>query len=242
MIYFPYIDGGLRMQALKSTIQFLSSHLTFWDQLTPDEKRCLIENTQPAQYEKGTELRTGADNCIGMIIIRSGRLRVYMLSPEGRDITLFRVVQGEVCVLSASCVLNAITFDVCIDAESETNAFVLKTDIYQKLTENNIYVREFGYELATRRFSEVMWTMQQILFMSFNRRLALFLVGEMEKNNGSPKLELTHEQIAKYTGSAREVVTRMLNYFANDRIVSLSRGCITVIDKQKLEEIAEKSQ
>ncbi len=78
-----------------------------------------------------------------------------------------------------------------------------------------------------------MWAMQQILFMSFDKRLAIFLIDELAKTGGDT-VRLTHEQIAKYMGSAREVVTRMLKYFANEGIVTLSRGAVTVTDREKL--------
>jgi CRP/FNR family transcriptional regulator len=160
-----------------------------------------------------------------------------MLSPEGRDITLFRIKQGDVCILSASCVLNQINFEVSMDAEADTSVYMVRTPVYREISDHNIYVREFGYEVAARRFSEVMWAMQQILFMSFDKRLAIFLLEVIDRQQENT-VKMTHEEIAKNTGSAREVVTRMLNYFASEKIVVLSRGSITVINEHKLREIA----
>lgn len=90
--------------------------------------------------------------------------------------------------------------------------------------------------MATTRFSDVMWAMQQILFMGVDKRLAIFLWDETAKT-GSNSIKMTHEQIARYMGSAREVVSRMLKYFAGEGIVALSRGEIRVMDKEKLSKL-----
>ncbi|MCI1209633.1 MAG: Crp/Fnr family transcriptional regulator [Treponema sp.] len=225
------------MQSSESLEYFFSTHLTFWDNLSPTEKRYVAAGTSEVFFKKGTTLRTDDRNCLGLMIIKSGFIRVYMLSPEGRDITLFRIKQGDVCILSASCVLNQINFEVSMDAEADTSVYMVRTPVYREISDHNIYVREFGYEVAARRFSEVMWAMQQILFMSFDKRLAIFLLEVIDRQQENT-VKMTHEEIAKNTGSAREVVTRMLNYFASEKIVVLSRGSITVINEHKLREIA----
>ena len=140
-------------------------------------------------------------------------------------------------MLSASCVLKTITFDVFIDAEEKSEVFIINSKIFAELSEKNVYVENFALAIATERFSDVIWAMQQILFMSFDKRLAIFLIDETAKN-GNNSLKLTHEQIAKYMGSAREVVSRMLKYFVSEGIVELSRGGIKIINKEKLLSIA----
>ena len=140
-------------------------------------------------------------------------------------------------MLSASCVLNNITFDVFVDAEAESECVVVGGCAYAALAERCSEAKIFALEAALARFSDVMWVMQQILFMSMDKRLAIFLLDEIAKN-GADTVNLTHEQIAKYMGSAREVVTRMLKYFSSEGIVELSRGGIKVIDKKKLRNIS----
>jgi CRP/FNR family transcriptional regulator len=161
-----------------------------------------------------------------------------MLSEEGREITLYRLQEGDVCVLSASCVLSTITFDVHVDAEVDSEVLLVHASVFAELSRQNVYVEKFSYQLATERFSDVMWTMQQVLFMSFDKRLAIFLLDEMNKAE-EDTIRLTHEQIAKYVGTAREVVTRMLKYFSGEGIVSLSRGGIKILDKKKLRSLTE---
>jgi CRP/FNR family transcriptional regulator len=220
--------------------QYITEHTSFWTRLSVPEQHLLVSGASAVQYRAQQALRSGDRSCIGMIFIKAGELRVYMLSPEGRAVTLFKVEAGDVCVLSAACVLDALAFDVCIDAVSDTDAVIIDPQTYRRLSEQNIYVKEFGYETATKRFSDVMWTMQQILFMKFDRRLAVFLLAQIEKEGRD--IRMTHEQIASDTGSAREVVTRMLRYFSSEGVVSLSRGIIRVTDCAKLRRIAGETE
>lgn len=155
------------------------------------------------------------------------------MSDEGKDITLYRLYKGDMCMLSASCVLSSITFDVLIDAEEDSECYVINGPAFMKISNDNPKVKIFSLETAVSRFSDVMWVMQQILFMSMDKRLAIFLLDESSRI-GSDFIALTHEQIAKYIGSAREVVSRMLKYFVNEGIVKSSRKGITIIDKQRL--------
>ncbi len=208
-------------------------HFPFWKHLSESEKAQFCDGISLMRCEKGTVLHGGGEDCVGVILLKSGQLRTYMLSEDGRDITLYRLYPDDVCVLSASCVFDAITFDVFVEADEESEVMLLNSTVFRRISAQNIYVEAFGYQLATERFSDVMWTMQQILFMSFDRRLAIFLCDESVKT-GSDTIHLTHEQIAKYMGSAREVVTRMLKYFAAEGLVSLSRGEIKIIDKKRL--------
>ena len=101
----------------------------------------------------------------------------------------------------------------------------------------NIYVKSFADEIIVENFSDVMWTMQQILFMGIDKRLALFLYDEMSRT-GQVEIKMTHDQIARYIGSAREVVSRMLKYFVSEKMVELSRGGIRIVDKEKLRRLA----
>jgi len=208
-------------------------YFSFWDKLSNEQKDLLIRNASLVKYEVGRNIHSGENDCIGIFLVKSGMLRTYILSEDGREITLYRLYAGDVCILSASCVLQTITFDVFIDAGEETELLLINTTAFSKILEDNVYVQNFTYKLATERFSDVMWAMQQILFMSFDRRLAIFLNDELAKNGGDT-ICLTHEQIAKYVGSAREVVTRMLKHFSEEGIVELSRGGVKIIDKKKL--------
>ena len=217
-------------------LTYIKEHLTFWNKLSEDEKQLLINNVKTIKYSKGENLHGGDKECVGLILVKSGELRVYILSEEGRDVTLYRLAEGDSCVLSASCILNSITFDVLIDAEQDTEVLLLNVGAFSRLSQENIYVENYMYKNAADRFSDVMWAMEQILFMSFDKRLAIFLYDEMIKVK-SDRIKLTHEQIAKYVGSAREVVSRMLKSFESQGILKLSRGTIEIVDKNRLRKL-----
>ena len=218
----------------------LQKYLSFWDRLTPEQQDLLITHTASAAYAKGETLSSADHECVGILILKHGEIRTYILSESGKEVTLFRMRPGEVCVLSASCLLKSITFDVHIEAEQASEILIMNSAVLAKLIADNIYVELFILRLTTEKFSEVMWAMEQILFLSFDARLARFLLDETAKT-GTNTLQLTHEQIAKYIGSAREVVTRMLRYFAEEKAVALARGQVTVLDKKYLQTIAAQS-
>lgn len=216
----------------KEKIEFLSQYDDFWSHLSREEKEYVCRNTEVISYHPGQNIHSADTRCIGVLFVKSGCLRVYIMSEEGKEVTLYRISPGEVCILSASCVLSEITFDVYVDAEDYSQAVVLNAYAFAKLIENNIYVENFSNKMKAIRFSDVMWTMQQILFFSFDKRLAIFLYEELIKNG--PIIRYSHMEIAKYLGSAREVVSRMLKYFENEGIVKVSRKEIEIIDKKKL--------
>ncbi len=222
----------------KEELEFIQSRLGFWNKLSDGEAAFLERNISAVSYKKDYNLHNADSQCQGFLIIRSGGLRVYILSEDGREVTLYRVSPGEICVFSASCILSHITFDVHIDAEQDTEAYLIHISAFSKLSDENIYVENFAYKNVVERFSDVMWAMEQILFMSFDKRLAVFLLDEMSKTN-STRLYITQEQIARYIGSAREVVSRMLKIFKEEGIINQTRGAICIIDKDKLRKLTK---
>ncbi len=213
--------------------RFIRESLPFGDKLSENQRNLLLNYTTQHHYQRGESILSSTFECIGLLLIKSGTIRVYILSEEGKEVTLYRLAKGDICVMSASCILKSITFDVCIEAEDDCEVIQMASSALSLLSSDNIYVECFIYKLAAERFSDVMWTMQDILFTSFDKRLAAFLLDETAKNH-SDTLKMTHEQIAKYMGSAREVVSRMLKYFANEGYVTLSRGGVRIIDKESL--------
>jgi len=204
----------------------------FWDKMSDVDKETFLRTADLVSFKKGTNVHDG-NQCTGVIMVRTGSLRVYVLSEEGKEITLYRVFKGETCMLSASCVLSEITFDVFVDSEENSECIVIPGCAYEDLAKRLPDARIFALESALSRFSDVVWVFQQIMFMSMDKRLAVFLLDESAKL-GSDVIKLTHEQIAKYMGSAREVVSRMLKYFSTESIVEVSRSGITILDKAAL--------
>ena len=211
----------------------LQEMLPFWDKLTVEQQISLAENTMNIKCRKKSNIVDDTCRGTGAIYVKSGTLRAYLLSEEGREITLYRLSSGDFGVLSSSCVFDDMNFDIFVDTETDSEIYIIGSKSFAKVVKENIYAENFALKEATSRFSEVIWTLEQILFMSCDKRLAIFLVDELAANGGDT-VYMTHDQIAKHMGSAREVVSRMLKHFSSEGIVSLSRGGVTVINKDKL--------
>ena len=176
------------------------------------------------------------DACVGLIFVRRGRLAFSILSEEGREITVFRTERGETCILSAACVLQSLEFESQITAEVNSDISILPAPTLSRLMNANHDVERLVYKQAVGQYSSVLRTMQQIIFLSLEKRLATFLLEESQRRK-SDSFSATHEQIARYIGSSREVVTRMLNQFSSRGIVSLGRGTVTVLNPDALESV-----
>lgn len=224
----PY-TGTYPVQTIQT---LLAQRLPFWMHLSETEQHEIVAHTRFARFSAGQNVRN-PHTPLGVILVLSGNLRAYMFSDTGKQITLFRIGTKESCVLAASCALSMITFDVFLDATTDANLLIIDAEYFAQLLESNVYVEAFTYRQTAERFSEVMWVIEQVLFMSFDARLAVFLLDEVART-GSEELSLTHDEIAHHLGSAREVVSRMLKRFAADGLVTLSRGALTVIDKTGL--------
>lgn len=209
-----------------------AKHFPFWDKLTEDDKSYLCANSVATHFTKGFTVHDG-NECTGVIVVKHGCLRIYILSEDGKEITLYRLGEGEVCMLSASCALQSITFDVMVTAEEESDCLVISGPAFASVSAQNPHVKIFTLETTVSRFSDVMWAMQRILFMNIEKRLAIFLMDESAAL-GSDVIPLTHEQIGKYMGSAREVVSRTLKQFASDGLVEMSRKGVKLLDKRAL--------
>lgn len=139
----------------------------------------------------------------------------------------------------APCVLHSIRFDVTIVAEQDAQLWLIPAEVYQNLMEQSAAVANVTNEIMGRRFSEVMWLLEQILWQSMDRRLAALLLEERALN-GTATLKITHEALANHLGTAREVVTRMLRYFQSEGLVRLSRGSVELLDAEALQKLAER--
>ena len=215
-----------------------SQYFPIWNKLNREQQQRLSDVTELQQIKRGTVIHDGSPECKGMVLVKSGQLRAYLLSEEGREITICRFFEMDICLFSASCVMPNMMFDVFIEAEKDTEIFVIPACLYQNLMDESLPLSTYSRDLITNHFSEVMWLMEQIMWRSFDKRLAGFLVEEarIEETNS---LKITHEKIAAHMGTAREVVTRMLRWFQSEGMVKLTRGTVELTDKKALLALAE---
>ena len=213
-----------------------SEYLPFWDKLTTDQQQHISQMVEYRQIKKGTHIHDSSEECLGLVIVRSGQLRAYILSEDGREITISRLFEYDVSLLSASCVMPDMQFNVMIDAEKDSSFWSIPACLFKNLVDESLAVSNYSRNLLSSNFSELMWLMEQIMWKSVDKRLAEFLLEET-RLEGSDALIITHEKIANHMGTAREVVTRMLRYFQSEGMVKLTRGCIELTDKKRLEEL-----
>ena len=208
-----------------------------WDKLQSDQQARILQTLIFRSVKKGTMLHNGDDDCTGLLLVKSGQRRAYILSEEGREITLYRLFDRDLCLFSASCIMRSIQFAVTIQAEKDTDLWVIPAEVYQDMMEQSAPVSNYTNELMASRFSEVMWLMEQVMWKSLDKRVAAFLLEEAAIEE-SHELKITHEVIANHLGSHREVITRMLRYFQKEGAVQLRRGSVELTDFAKLREIA----
>lgn len=205
-----------------------------WDQLTDAQRGRILDSLIPRRIQAGTVIHSGSADCAGLLLVESGRLRAYILSDGGREITIYRLFDRDICLFSASCMLRSVQFDVTIQAERDTDLRVIPTEIYQQIVGESAPLSNYTNEIMAARFSEVMWLLEQVMWNSMDRRVAGFLLEESAIEDG-PRLAITHETIANHLGSHREVITRTLRDFQSAGMVRLSRGMVTILDQEKLE-------
>ncbi len=226
------------MALTKKDEEFLYDTLSFWKELTDSQKETLRQVIVKKPFVTGESMHSGSDNCSGLFLIRSGQVRAFIISETGKEITLYRLFERDVCIFSASCMMKNISFDIFVEVEKDTQAYLIPTSVFRKLSQESLSVQVFTNNLMASRFSDVMWIMEQALFTSLDKRLANFLIEQLVIGE-STTLEITHEKIANHLGTAREVVTRMLKYFQNEGIVSLNRGTIDILDEKKLNQYVQ---
>ena len=213
-----------------------ADYFPIWNKLNADQQNRILSVTDFQKVKSGTVLHDGSPDCLGMLVIRSGQLRAYMLSEEGREITICRFFEMDICLFSASCVMPNMQFDILIEAEKDTEFWVVPACLFQNLMDESIVIANYARNLITNHFSELMWLMEQIMWKSFDKRLAAFLLEESVLE-GTNSLKITHEKIANHMGTAREVVTRMLRYFQSEGMVRLTRGSVDIMDTAKLRKL-----
>ena len=196
------------------------SYFPVWNKLTPAQQERILGSLMERRVSKGAVIHNGSMDCTGLLLVKSGQLRAYILSDEGREITIYRSIQ----------------FEVTVEAEKDTDLWVIPSEIYQSIMEGSAPVSNYTNELMASRFSDVMWLMEQVMWKSLDKRVAAFLLEEVSIE-GTSHLKITHETIANHLGSHREVITRMLRYFQNEGMVKLSRSSIEITNAKKLEEL-----
>ena len=212
-----------------------SETFPFWKSLTKEQKDRMNNSWRLELFEKNRILYNTTQGCKGLFIIRKGCMRVYMISCGGgeREITLYRLTEGDVCVLSAGCLMEEIDFDIMIEAAEYTETVTIPAADLQMLMKENTVFENYLYKKTAERFNYVMWTMQNIIFKRIDQRIARCL-WEKRNQQESTVIKITQEEIANEIGSAREVVTRTLKSMVRDKLIRTGHGKIEILDEKEI--------
>lgn len=214
-----------------------TEYFPIWNRMSDEHRNRIMQVIDLKKIKQGTVVHDGSPDCLGMLLVKSGQLRAYLLNDEGREITICRFFEMDICLFTAACVMPNMQFDIFIEAEKDTEIWIIPACLYKNLMDESLVMANYARDLITNHFSELMWLMEQIMWRSFDKRLAKFLLEESALEE-SDSLKITHEKIANHMGTAREVVTRMLRYFQSEDMIRLTRGTVDIKDRKRLTKLA----
>ncbi len=184
-----------------------------------------------------TQVIQRGDEVAGVYLVEAGALRIYYISAEGREGTLYWVDAGQSCVLALNCLFSRIAYPAWVETDQdETRVAVVSGDVYRKLYLQEPALQKFTFEALTTRLFELMTLMQETASLGLEQRVAAFL---LRRSANGQALEASHEQIAHHLGSSREVVSRVLRNLASRGAIHLSRRSIEIADDAKLRGMIE---
>lgn len=209
------------------------SRLPFWQHLTPARQALTESQCRRVEYAAGQAVHSPGEECLGVLLLEKGDLRIFLSSPEGRQVTVDRLHAGQVCVLTAACMMQGVSFEVEVEAETPTTALLLPARVFAGLMAESVHAEAFLYRAATERFAAVLAGVEQLLFLTLEQRVASFLLDEAAREGGEV-VRLTQEQLAQAIGSAREAVSRTLKKLERQGLVAVERGAVRLCDRPGL--------
>lgn len=227
------ISGQINAWLKENIICDFPNFFPFWDEISPEQKNRIEHGWRTEIINKNRQIFRLSEGCKGLMIVQKGSLRVYMLSLDGRDITLYHLLPGDVCVMSAACLMEEIDFDIMIEASEDTETVTIPAVELEQIMEDNIKLENYIYKKTAERFSDAMWTLQNVLFKKVDQRIAQYLWDEMLKSK-SNTISITHDNLARDIGSFRETVTKILKQMEKNGILKHGYGKIEILDKKQL--------
>ncbi|MDD2505562.1 MAG: Crp/Fnr family transcriptional regulator [Bacilli bacterium] len=214
----------------------LKNSFQIWNKLNENEKSELISASKVINFKKNEMLQSRDASCLGLIILKKGIIRAYLASDAGKEITLYKLLENDICLFSAGCIMKDINFDINLICEEDVELILIPTEKYNQILEKSTVISNYASDILSSRFSDTIWILEQFVFHSLDKRVANYLIEHIDDDNN---LRITHEKIANELGSAREVISRMLKYFENESLIKLERNNIKVINLKKLNKVAE---
>lgn len=208
-----------------------------WLELLPAaEQARLLRPEARVKVPAGAELFTERQPCQGFPLLLDGKIKVVKTAASGREMLLYRVLPGGSCIITSSCLLGHTAYNARGIAETPLELVLLSAAEFDRLLLESPEFRQFVFHLFGERLAELMERVEELAFHRLDQRLARLLLRHSEHE---PLLRTTHQTLAEELGSVREIVSRLLKGFANDGLVELGREQIRVLDRERLQQIAQ---
>ena len=191
----------------------------------------VAEQMQVIEVPSGTVLFDEHQPCTGFPFLLKGAVRVLKSAANGRELPLYRVLPGETCIISSSCLLGHIAYNARGIAQGDTSLVVLPRPLFDELLATSGF-RNFIFQLFAERMADLMQLVEEVAFRKLDQRLAALLLGK------GRTVHATHQQLADELGSVREMVSRLLKGFSDQKLVTLGREQIEILDPPRLRELA----
>ena len=194
----------------------------------------LLSKARPVSFAAGTVLFREAEPCRDFMWLLEGSVRLYKHSDDGREITLYRVCAGELCILSLNNLLHDRSYTAEARCEEPVSGLLLNGLDFQAAIETSSGFRRYVLGTMANRLDEVMNLVAEVVFRRLDLRLACLLGQMFERSRGQP-LGITHEALAREVGTSREVISRILKEFEHQECIRLTRGHIYLVSAQGLD-------
>lgn len=201
------------------------------DKLPAELLKRIVDATQTLSVPHGTAVFDENQPCRGFPFVLDGAIRVVKLSANGRELPLYRVLAGESCIISSSCLLGHADYNARGVAEGSTTLAVLPRSLFDEMMGQAAF-RDFVFALFSERMADLMHLVEEVAFRKLDQRLAALLLGK------GRRVHATHQQLADELGSVREMVSRLLKGFAEQGLVKLGREQVEVLDPAGLRKVA----
>ena len=199
------------------------SRFSFYSRMKPADAAMLRGAVIEKKLAKGQIMMGDHKSCTGIPMVLRGRLRLFRISDKGREMTLYRIREGELCVMAGVCAMGDVAYDFSIEAERDSVLAIIPPDTFRELLYRSDPFKVFVFNALAEKLIRSVETIDMLIFASIEERVMTYL---QHNANAQSEVRTTHEKMAVELGSSREVITRQLKKLAEKGLIELKRGKI----------------
>ncbi|MCW8891157.1 MAG: Crp/Fnr family transcriptional regulator [Sedimenticola sp.] len=210
----------------------LKQRIPFLNQGDDQLNKLFYTQASITHLKSGQPICHEGNECSHLAIVLEGTARIYKLGENGKEITLYRIGQGESCILTASCILSEIPFPAFAVCETDIEAAIIPAAAVQQWLSESALWRDYIFSLVASRLSNIIHVVEDVVFRKMDRRIAGYLCSRATESGAL--ITTTHQVIASELGTSREVVSRILKDFEQEKLIKVTRGAIQLLDVDSL--------